>query len=571
MKKFKLLSFLLIISLFAGTLAVPALAVDVPEIATPSAIVMDAETGDILFEKNSRDTLLPGGINTLMTVLVAARALDSGSINLSDEVIVTESALASVSDGIGRCDPPLVVNETLSVQELLYLTVFTSGAGTGDAASVLAEYVSGSVDAFVAEMNSVAADLGCVNSHFLYPSGASGDGHYTCVYDLALIAKALTQYYTVMPMFTERSYSANPTAFAGSRQVNALSEITNPSSGYYNEHAYGFRDGGGPDGLRCRVTGARYNDLDLIVVAGLAPDDNTVNSDVRTLYNWAFTSYSYRTLLSSTEILSTIPVAMGSPDSVGVRAEDQIRTVLPVDREIGKLEYQVSYQYDEQNNPLQAPVDVGLYVGDVTVIMDGENYGSSRLVTATSADISRLVYLQTQLQVLVQNPSVRRLITVLLVILAVYLLLVIFYRIQRFLHLRSLRRARRDRAIARSNQEIEWLDIPEDQNGVPVSALPAEDGGEAAAYEEAAPAEGEVYAEAPDGEAGDGQYAQDGYAEEPDGQYAQDGYAEDPDGQYAEDGYAEEPGGQYAEDGYAEDPGYGDEPDPNTFDRPYDQ
>lgn len=478
MKKFKLLSLLLIISLFACLLPAQALAVTDPAVTADSAIVMDTATGNVLFEKNSGRTVSVGAFATLMTALVVSDAVDQGTISLEDTVTASNTFQYNLAEGVSSAG--IQPGETMTVNDLLYCAALASAA---DACNILAEHVSGSTGSFVEAMNAKAQALGCTGTSFLNANGVEPAGQ-TTTRDLAIIARALTESTVICTPFSVVTYTVAGTNMTDTRTLTNSNALLDSESPFYYSYAYGFRNAALTDGGYAMVAAATYDDLDIVAVVLGCPDGDARFSDARTLLDWVFTNFSYRQILSSTENLTTIPVEMGDPSSVGVRGEDAIRIILPNDQDLGQVDYQISYLHERENVPLQAPLEAAQYLGDVTVYMDGVERGTARLVTASAVDISRLQYLRTQLQAMAENESVRQLITILLIILGVYLLLVIFYFFQRMMHLHSLRRARKDRAIAQAKQEIQWLDIPEELDEPDQSISYFQNGRHAQSYED---------------------------------------------------------------------------------------
>ena len=172
--------------LCAGLLAVsslPALALEAEEVTAPAAVLMDAATGTVLFEKNPHEQRACASVTKVMTLLLVFEALDSGKIALTDEV--TASAHAA---GMGGSDIWLETGEVMTVDELIRATVIMSA---NDAAVALAEYVSGTEDDFVRAMNEKAAALGMNDTTFKNPNGLDEDGHLTSAYDVALMSREL--------------------------------------------------------------------------------------------------------------------------------------------------------------------------------------------------------------------------------------------------------------------------------------------------------------------------------------------------------------------------------------------
>lgn len=152
-----------------------------PEVQSASAIVMEASTGTILYEKNSMDAHYPASITKIMTTLLA---LENG--NLSDTVTFSSDAVYKTEgSGIARD-----VGEQMTLEQCLYAVMLESA---NECAYAVAEHIGGTVDNFVAMMNEKAAEIGCQNTHFNNPHGLQDENHYTCAYDMALIAKAAWQ------------------------------------------------------------------------------------------------------------------------------------------------------------------------------------------------------------------------------------------------------------------------------------------------------------------------------------------------------------------------------------------
>ncbi len=152
-----------------------------PEVQSASAIVMEASTGTILYEKNSMDAHYPASITKIMTTMLA---LDNG--NLSDVVTFSNDAVYKTEgSGIARD-----VGEQMTLEQCLYAVMLESA---NECAYAVAEHVGGTMENFVGMMNAKAAELGCQNTHFNNPHGLQDENHYTCAYDMALIAKAAWQ------------------------------------------------------------------------------------------------------------------------------------------------------------------------------------------------------------------------------------------------------------------------------------------------------------------------------------------------------------------------------------------
>lgn len=153
---------------------------DGPDVIAGSAVVMDVDTGLVLYEKNSTETNYPASITKILTALVAIE-----NASLSDTVTFSKEAVFSIERGSSSC--AIDWGEELSLEDCLYGLLLESG---NDAANGIAEHVGGTIADFVDMMNQKVSELGCVNSHFGNAHGLSQDDHYTCAYDMALISRA---------------------------------------------------------------------------------------------------------------------------------------------------------------------------------------------------------------------------------------------------------------------------------------------------------------------------------------------------------------------------------------------
>ena len=466
MKKYRLLSLLLIISLFVLMLPVQAMAIDEPVTNAQSAVLIDADTGDILYQKNGDLAMFPGGLTMLMTALLVAEAIDTNNLTLSEEVTASENFRYNLSADSITADPAIVPGEHLSAIELLYCALLKSAA---DACNILAERVGGSIDAFVESMNRRAQELGCTNTHFANANGQpvlDGQVHQTTAHDLALICRQLVTKPAVLDVSRAASYTIGATEVAGSRTVYNANYLLDPNSEFFYENAYGLKTGYSAALGNCLVAAADYNSVNVVAVI-LGTQNGDQFRDAINLFDWAFNNYSYREILNPYDTLDTVDVEMGSPASIGVRADNTISLLLPNDQELGKVEYAIQYAHEQSGETLEAPISAGSYLGTVTVYVDGTDHGTARLVAATTSDISRLDYLRTQLKSMVQTPAVRQIVSILVIIFGIYLLLMLIYFIQRLHHLHTLRRARKERAVSRARQEAQWLEVPRESEEEP--------------------------------------------------------------------------------------------------------
>ena len=491
MKKFKILTLVLILLLAASLLPAPALAVEEPELLSNAAILMNAESGEVYFAKNADDRLHPASTTKLVTALLVVEAIERGDIGLNDEVTASESSLYNLEDDSSNADPQIKPGETMSVQDLLYCTMLISA---NEACNILAEYLSGSVSSFVDAMNARAAELGCEGTHFTNANGLEDPDHYTTAADLARFACAAMEHDIFEQICGTQSYTVPATNVAGERSLKNTNLLLDENSDFYYSYADGVKTGYFSAAGYCLVSSAEKDDMRVIGVVLGGPQVNDQFRDSVTLFNWMFDNFEMRQVLSSTETRITVPVSMGTAETVGVRAEDAVSVILPRDYDISKVSYQYILYHEQTGEELTAPVNAGETLGEITVVETDDagnvtrTFGSSYLVAASSVAMSRTDYVQSELDELFSAPIVRRAATILLVLLVVYLLLVTFYLVQRLRHVASLRRARRDRAERMTEAEAAWLSFPDEEGEPSIEYFGEEDGASAVPEESVSPA-----------------------------------------------------------------------------------
>lgn len=250
-----------------------------PEISAGSAVLMDADTGTILYGKNSYKKMYPASTTKLLTCLLAAE-----NLNLEDTITFSEEAITSVpSDGsnIG-----MDIGETITVEQCLYGLMVGSG---NECANALAEAVSGSIDEFVDLMNKRMEELGCINTHFVNANGLHDDDHYTCAYDLCLIAQAFFENEICLQVgncssYTFEATSTQPDTFT---LTNKHEFITGTVS--YNG-IIGGKTGYTSQAGENLVTGCEQGTMTLICVV-MKEEDPYQFEDTVTLFDYGFDEF----------------------------------------------------------------------------------------------------------------------------------------------------------------------------------------------------------------------------------------------------------------------------------------
>ena len=223
---------------------------DAPAINAQAAIVMDLDTGDVLYEKNAHQQLYPASITKVMTCLLA---VENGNVN--DVITVSDSVMEQVEKGSSAIG--LQSGEQLTLRDALYGMMLNSG---NECALAIAEYIAGSTGAFSIMMNDRARELGCTDSNFVNPNGLQDSNHYTSCYDMALIGCAAYQYPEFKTLISSQAYTIPETNLNEERplwQENRLIYSGNKED--YYQYCTGGKTGytaGSPERFRsCRSPG----------------------------------------------------------------------------------------------------------------------------------------------------------------------------------------------------------------------------------------------------------------------------------------------------------------------------
>ncbi len=262
-----------------------------PDLVSTAAIVMDANSGQILYEKNAYEKRYPASITKIMTTLLAIE----NKVDFNETVTMSENAIWGIdrdSTNIG-----LDVGEKVTIGDLLYATMVKSA---NECAYQIAEVVGGDVEHFADMMNEKAKEIGCQNTHFVTPNGLHDDNHYTCAYDMALIMKEALQYEEFREIAGTQSYTIPPTNMSeDSTELWNGNKMIHPTSEYYYKYCEGGKTGYTTMANNTLVTYAKKDDLELICVVLDADGAKYAYTDTRALYNYCYNNYSYYYPLSN--------------------------------------------------------------------------------------------------------------------------------------------------------------------------------------------------------------------------------------------------------------------------------
>ncbi len=345
-----------------------------PEISAPSAILMEASTGTILYEKNSHEKMRPASITKIMTLILIFEALESGKFTKTDPVTVSEHAA-----GMGGSQVYLEPGETQTVDDMIKCI---SIASANDACVAMAEFVEGSEDAFVARMNEKAKELGMNDTTFCNSCGLETEGHLTSAYDIALMSRELSvNHPEIHDYCTVWMDSITHTTKKGTSEFGLTN--TNKLIRYYS-YATGLKTGYTGQAKYCLSATASKNGVDLISVV-MAEESPTVrNKDSVTLLDYGFAHCSiYED--ANNQTLPELPVKKGTADTVPIRYKNPFSYVLTDGSSPDQVEKTI--QLPKQVN---APVIEGTAAGRAVYSIDGKEIGSVEIVYLSSVDAPSL-------------------------------------------------------------------------------------------------------------------------------------------------------------------------------------
>jgi len=259
-----------------------------PELTSEAAIVMEASTGSILYNKNAYDAYYPASTTKLMTSLLAIEQCP-----LSDIVTCSKASVESIGWDSSRIG--LVAGESIDMENALYAILLASA---NEVSYAVAEHIGGTVDYFVSLMNERAKDLGCVNTSFVNPHGLDHESHYSCPYDLALIARKAIEYTTFRRVSGSYNHKIPETNKNEHRWISNTHPFIKKNVVY--EGVFAGKTGSTSKAGNCLVTCAERNGMTLICVIMKAPNSATVQADTKTLLDYAFKNFKL-TPLTSTE------------------------------------------------------------------------------------------------------------------------------------------------------------------------------------------------------------------------------------------------------------------------------
>ncbi|MBO5059708.1 MAG: D-alanyl-D-alanine carboxypeptidase [Clostridia bacterium] len=341
-----------------------------------AAIVIDSNSGDVIYALDADKKVYPAGTSNIMTAMLALE-----NKNLADTCSVTEEALANIT-----YDQPqlgMKVGETYTVEQLLYAIILNSN---NDAANVLAISVAGSLDAFVQQMNEKAAELGLSGTHYANPTGYQNENHYTTAADTATLA----QYAMKNPTFSEivkvQKYTFPPTSMRTSEKTilstnHLVSRYKYPY--HYYANATGIKSGNSKDAGYCLAASAVKGTLSVISVVMGCPNADAKDKaysfvDTKNIFDYVFENYQSIVLAKKGDVIYDSKVSEAKNSTrLALTVEEDIYTTLKKTADPEIIENEVTLTAETK-----APINQGDLFGTVTYSYNGRELKTVNLVAA---------------------------------------------------------------------------------------------------------------------------------------------------------------------------------------------
>lgn len=329
-----------------------------------SAILIEQSSGKVLYDHNSYEKLRPASVTKIMTILLIMEAIDSGKLNYTDQIPCSENA-----SSMGGSQIWLDTKETLSVDEMLKAICVVSA---NDCTVAMAEYLAGSEENFVNQMNAKAKELGMNDTTFKNCHGIDEDGHVSSSYDIALMSRELLEKHPDITKYT--------TIYMDSLR-DGKSELVNTNKLVRNyKGATGLKTGSTSLALYNLSASATRDDLSLIAVIMKAPTTKDRFAEATKLLDYGFANYNYKVLGKANDVVKDVSVSKGVSSSVSAVLEYDSGTLLPKGADTNIV------QNINVPDTVSAPIKKGDKLGEVVYTLNDETISTIDVIANEDVD-----------------------------------------------------------------------------------------------------------------------------------------------------------------------------------------
>ena len=333
------------------------------------AVLIEQNSGRVLYDHNMHQKLRPASVTKVMSLLLIMEAIDSGRLSYTDKIPCTEEAAA-----MGGSQIWLDVREELTVDEMLKAICVVSA---NDCTVAMAEYLAGSQEAFVAQMNDKAKELGMNDTTFKNCHGIDEDGHETSAYDIALMSRELLTKHPDITKYT--------TIWMDSLR-DGKSELVNTNKLIRNyKGATGLKTGSTSIALYNLSASATRDDLSLIAVVMKAPTTKIRFAEAEKLLDYGFNNFQYSKFANANDILKTISVEKGVKDNIELAYENSAGAL------IKKGESKNVEQTINIPDKISAPINKGDVIGNIVYTVDGNEISKVNIIANETVEKNNLI------------------------------------------------------------------------------------------------------------------------------------------------------------------------------------
>ena len=400
-----------------------------------NVILLDMNTGSVLYEKKSKSKIFPAEITEIMTAVVVLE-----NENLEKLFEASETALSNISEGDSKIG--IITGEKLSVRQLLHGMLLASAS---DAANVLSEGIGGSTEQFVSLMNKKAAQLGMKNTNFTNPTGFHDERHYSTAQDMAILAR----YAMSIPEFREivktQSYTITPTEKSkNERKILNRNHFASSllRADYYYKYSTGIKTGYTPEAKSCIAASAKKGNTELLcLIFGAKTEDNIAISfvDCKNMFDYVFDNYTSIKIVNEDKIVAqTKLINSRRTNKVILKAGKSLEALQ--DKKITETE--ITYK-DNYPATVSAPVKEKQEIGTREYFLNGVSVGSVPLISDKNYNFDPVTYFINKLNAFIKSPW-----------LFVVIFLIIVLLILKERHRRSVIRKERKKAKMERNKKM---------------------------------------------------------------------------------------------------------------------
>nr|WP_294582586.1 D-alanyl-D-alanine carboxypeptidase family protein [uncultured Anaerotignum sp.] len=339
-------------------------------LTSKSALLMEEDTGTILYEQNSHEALPPASVTKVMTLLLIYEGERDGKFEWTDTVQVSEHAAS-----MGGSQVFLEEGETQTAADM---TKSIAIASANDAAVAMAEFLAGSEEAFVQKMNERAKELSMEDTNFVNACGLDTEGHVSSAYDIALMSRELMENF---PEIKEYTTTWQDSIVHKTRRGEETFGLTNTNKLIqWYDGATGLKTGSTGNALYCLSGTAERDGMGLIAVVMAAPDYKVRFREVMQLLDYGFANYAIEKGREKGYAMGEVPVEKGMTDTVEAIVAEEISVLVPKGKEA---------QWETRTELLpavSAPVEAGTKVGELVYLRDGEEVGRVELTTGENVE-----------------------------------------------------------------------------------------------------------------------------------------------------------------------------------------